>query len=100
VSIVPNRNLVSNIGFGEDATHTKAIERFSMLPSRSIDFPLQHPPRIHVDRAADKFAYYVHFRNVRHASVIWLYELWDFAYRHLKSLKRALIRSPFFTKSA
>jgi hypothetical protein len=43
-SIAPNRNLVSNIGFGADSTHTKdASDRFSLMPSEKMVFPLVHP---------------------------------------------------------
>jgi len=41
---MPNRNLVSNLGFGEGATHT--VDRQSNLASlatKELTFPLQHP---------------------------------------------------------
>jgi hypothetical protein len=44
LSIVPNRNLVSNIGFGAESTHTKnASDRFSSIPAEKMVFPLIHP---------------------------------------------------------
>ena len=56
LSIVPNRNLVSNIGFGEDATHTKWAEsRWANLPRTEMTFPLQHPAGIASNREADDF---------------------------------------------
>jgi hypothetical protein len=44
LSIVPEVNLVSNIGFGPNATHTTYNRWFAQLPIHSIDFPLRHPP--------------------------------------------------------
>jgi hypothetical protein len=44
ISIVPNQNLVSNIGFGFDATHTKNLDhQFANLSTEVIEFPLVHP---------------------------------------------------------
>lgn len=48
-SIVPARNLVENIGFGEGATHTK-FEAFDVqVPSMSIPEELSHPPQASID---------------------------------------------------
>jgi hypothetical protein len=46
VSIVPSRNLIQNIGFGADATHTLGENTDLSVPARSIDFPLLHPSSI------------------------------------------------------
>jgi hypothetical protein len=54
---VPNVNLVSNIGFGDEATHTrKEHSHLANLSRQSIEFPLRHPPRIVVDVARDRRA--------------------------------------------
>ncbi|MDX6611845.1 MAG: hypothetical protein QOD75_1031 [Blastocatellia bacterium] len=48
-------NLITNIGWGVDATHT--FNRDSVLadiPTREITFPLRHPPVASVDRRADQ----------------------------------------------
>jgi hypothetical protein len=42
LSIVPNRNLISNIGFGTDATHTHLESPWSNLPCEDI-WEIQHP---------------------------------------------------------
>ncbi len=42
--IFPEVNLVSNIGFGKDATHTFGEGPFSEMPTAGIEFPLKHPP--------------------------------------------------------
>jgi hypothetical protein len=52
LSIVPSKNLVKNIGFGEDATHTTVctnIEQLNMI-ANEIEFPIKHPSTISVDR--------------------------------------------------
>ena len=56
VSIVPSSNLVSNVGFGEDATHTKVITDMIKLPSNRMRFPLIHPKEIHADNTFDSSA--------------------------------------------
>jgi hypothetical protein len=56
LTILPNVNLISNIGFGDGATHTfNANNPFSNLPTQSMNFPLQHPPFIIRDSLADAF---------------------------------------------
>jgi len=52
--IMPEANLVSNLGFGADATHTKAACRLAELPTEPIGFPLRHPSRIERDVPADR----------------------------------------------
>lgn len=56
LTILPNVNLISNIGFGEGATHTLSTKNpWINLPTQSISFPLQHPKFIIRDSIADKF---------------------------------------------
>ena len=44
-SIFPNRNLIMNAGFRDDATHTKNTEApLANLQLQEMDFPLRHPP--------------------------------------------------------
>ncbi len=57
LSIQPARNLVTNIGFGVDASHTNGnsnLERYSIW--ESMDFPLAHPPCMVRDVAADTWS--------------------------------------------
>ncbi len=53
LSIVPSVNLVENIGFGEDATHTFSSGPQSYLQSHEIEFPLISPPCVVRDKARD-----------------------------------------------
>lgn len=46
LGIVPSRNLVQNIGFGDGATHTTAVDPALALTSQPMHFPLRHPPAI------------------------------------------------------
>ncbi len=55
LAITPEVNLVSNIGFGEDATHTVASTGVINLPVEEMDFPLRHPPFMSRNREADQF---------------------------------------------
>jgi len=54
--IVPNKNLITNIGFGLDATHFKKKTIQQGLFAENILFPLIHPDRISIDRNSDDWA--------------------------------------------
>lgn len=43
LTVVPQSNLVTNIGFGSDATSTRMEHRFANIPITPIEFPLKHP---------------------------------------------------------
>lgn len=43
LSIFPRENLVSYIGYGETATHTKGISAIDVVSTKSLRFPLSHP---------------------------------------------------------
>jgi hypothetical protein len=50
LSVVPNKNLVTNIGFGKDSTHTfKAESSLALQPLQEIEFPLSSPDAISID---------------------------------------------------
>ena len=54
LSILPNKNLVSNIGFGAGATHTTDLDsQLSKIPRNEIEFPLTHPTFLIKDARAD-----------------------------------------------
>jgi hypothetical protein len=53
LTILPNINLVSNIGFGKNSTHTKIKDRTTNIPSYPMQFPLKHPPYMVRDSRAD-----------------------------------------------
>lgn len=63
LSILPDVNLVTNIGFGSnEATHTKGKGKSLSIPSKEIVFPLRHPPFVMRNRMADDFADRVVFK--------------------------------------
>lgn len=55
LSILPCVNLVSNIGFGSNATHTKEINQFASMLTSAMDFPLKHPPFVIRNIEADDY---------------------------------------------
>ncbi|HBE19774.1 MAG TPA: hemolytic protein HlpA-like protein [Cyanobacteria bacterium UBA11149] len=56
LTIIPNVNLVSNIGFGADSTHYKKNKsKFNNAPTEAIEFPLKHPPFVMRNMNADIF---------------------------------------------
>ncbi len=98
-SILPNINLVCNIGFGEGATHTRATNRLSNLSRCEMLFPLKHPPCIVRDSHADRLLFDHAIRPLPHLS---LYEKVRQKFiealptpirRSLSSLKNKLVQS-------
>ncbi len=70
LSINPSVNLISNLGFGDDSTHTKDSSLwFANLPIKTVNFPLVHPKDISVDDSADAFTFRELFgidKKIRH----------------------------------
>jgi len=46
LNAIPRVNLVTNVGFGAQSTHTKFESFTADVPSGHLDFPLQHPERV------------------------------------------------------
>lgn len=53
LAIVPNGNLVANIGFGPNATHTSQASRLANLPLEPLALPLAHPQSVEREAEAD-----------------------------------------------
>ncbi len=84
LTATPNVNLVSNIGFGPEATHTQVESPVSRLQVASLG-PIVHPERVEVHKKADNFTYWFAFKGRRQGfkkQVI----------RSVTKLKRALTR--------
>jgi hypothetical protein len=63
VSIMPNVNLVSNIGYGEDATHTvNFVEGILERPTKEMPVII-HPAKIQINRKADIHSFYQSFEK-------------------------------------
>lgn len=81
LSIAPTRNLVSNIGFRSDATHTTNESSDNQVPIGQLDWPLNHPPRVVRDLRSDRAEVALQritiLRNLLQRYLPW-------AYQHLK----------------
>jgi hypothetical protein len=56
LTILPTHNLIRNLGFSDNATHTSDSDtRLANLPLESLALPLSHPPNIVKDYAADRW---------------------------------------------
>jgi hypothetical protein len=61
--VLPQVNLVTNIGFGEAATHTVSSDNpWNQMSSEDINFPLVHPPFLIRDARSDAFTHSNHFK--------------------------------------
>jgi hypothetical protein len=56
LTILPEVNLISNIGFNVDATHTSCEnDKSANIPVEAMGFPLRHPPFMSRDVPSDKY---------------------------------------------
>lgn len=55
--VVPKDNLVTNIGFGEDATHTSKSSENDTIQSNTMHFPLIHPDLLEPNEQFDSLLY-------------------------------------------
>ena len=64
LTILPNVNLICNIGFDADGSHTKnRRSRFANIPLEEMAFPLQHPPFVIRDDKADRYTQSSNFKR-------------------------------------
>lgn len=80
LSVTPNVSLISNIGFGDDATHTATPNSvFANMQTSNINFPLRHPKFVCRDRIAD----WKYFKNYANQYIIkcFLWKLQSFSKR-------------------
>lgn len=68
LAVAPERNLVSNIGIGQDATHTIDPAPYLNCPAECMDFPLIHPPFMVCDRISDQETFRRRLRPERGSS--------------------------------
>jgi len=62
LGIAPNVNLISNIGFGSDSTHTAGVSMVADMPTVAMEFPLVHPRVFIWDDEADEHTGKLFFR--------------------------------------
>jgi hypothetical protein len=60
-NIMPNVNLISNIGFGAGATHTLSDSVLANIPTASMAFPIRHPHGIYRNTQADVYTFMNYF---------------------------------------
>ena len=90
ITINPSKNLVKNIGFGVNATHTKDVKsNFSTVKLSSLQ-ELAHPQRITVNNYNDQLYYkhFLHFEPNENSIKYFLCELKIFLKDCLKRLLR------------
>ena len=58
--IIPNCNLISNIGFNTEATHTVKIVKRANLPTVNMLMPVKHPPFMIADRKSERRLFELH----------------------------------------
>jgi len=83
LTILPSVNLISNIGFGSNATHSRVITKLANMPVEDLNFPLTHPV--------------IRVRNIRADKAnFWIYKpaLYSRIAHKLKSLWVELISRP------
>jgi hypothetical protein len=64
LSIVPTVNLITNIGFGMDSTHTREADPRFLPKLKSVEFPLRHPPAMVAARSLDRRYQKLYFRPI------------------------------------
>jgi hypothetical protein len=55
LQVVPNVNLISNIGFGPEATHTHVVGIHANMPTQPMVFPIKNPKFVLADEEADRY---------------------------------------------
>lgn len=71
LAVVPRVNLIHNVGFGPNATHTLVADPRIRLQRKSIDFPLRHPSRISPVNSLDKLDAKLGLPSPLHLRTIW-----------------------------
>lgn len=82
LAVVPCVNLISNIGFGKDSTHTSSKnDRNADRPTSSLEFPLKEPIGVVADRLYDRKYYENNFAIDRYWWImrfVWKFDsLWS-----------------------
>ncbi|MFA5000615.1 MAG: hypothetical protein WC531_00080 [Candidatus Paceibacterota bacterium] len=78
LAIFPSRNLIANIGFGPEATHTKTLmPQIEKLERQELNFPLKNNGNLVVDKEYDKIIFSIMHSEFNHSwPVIFLIKIW------------------------
>ena len=68
LTILPDANLVSNIGFGSGTHTTMSNSTFANMPVAAMNFPLKHPVIIQRNAGADDFTEQTQFSGANSQS--------------------------------
>jgi len=90
LTATPNVNLVSNIGFGKDATHTTSTKsKHSEVPTTALG-KITHPECVKIDFEADRWIFDFHFDGKKlrfpHFLILFPRRVAGFSYRKLMQL--------------
>ena len=91
LTVTPNVNLVSNIGFGQDATHTLSANSAMADMLLGTLGPISHPEVVSVDDSADRYDFDMAYGGKYLRS-------WQYRVRMLRALPGAVYRKLFVTK--
>ena len=90
LTVIPNVNLVSNIGFTENATHTRSkSSKSSNIPIGELG-DLVHPKNVMIDMEADKFVFKNHFGG---KNLQFPYRILSSIFRNTKGVIRKLYKN-------
>lgn len=73
MAITPNVNLVQNVGFGQDATHTFSSDYRSNIETKGFDGQLLHPTTVEFCEPADQFLFNSLYTVTFHKRLHYLY---------------------------
>ncbi|NLK82373.1 MAG: nucleotide-diphospho-sugar transferase [Bacteroidales bacterium] len=70
INILPNSNMINNVGYGEDSTHIKyKIDGIFDVPTQDI-YNIIHPKQIKINRKADLYTFYKNFERKK-KNIFW-----------------------------
>jgi len=95
LTVTPNMNLVSNIGFDEGSTHTsKKNSEFSKMPTTKLGV-LKHPKKIQRNIEADLWTFNYHFggKNLRFPNnlILFPYRLLGYVVRSIAKIYKKIL---------
>jgi hypothetical protein len=72
LTILPDRNLVTNVGFDDRATHTTNEDSDAAnMPVEPMAVPLDHPAAVVRDYAADRYTSKHHYKVEKDSPGLW-----------------------------
>jgi hypothetical protein len=69
--IIPKYNIIENAGFGKDSTHTTNTPAYFSNATKSMNFPLSHPPAVFPHPQYDQSIEDIIFSKSIYQRVLW-----------------------------